>query len=123
MTNTVRTSCMFWTKTGPGRGEKLEVAGQAAEELLKRHDLFVLDVRTPQEFQGVHLDKAVLIPVDLLERRIDEIPEDKSTPILVYCAHGVRSVFAKSLLEKRGYTQVFNLKGGLAAFRVGSCPD
>lgn len=85
------------------------------EKLLKSTSTFVLDVRTPMEFQSGALERAVLIPIDQLERRIHELPADKATSILVYCAHGIRSRTGVRILETHGYTSVFNLEGGLAA--------
>ena len=86
------------------------------ETLLKKSSTFVLDVRTPMEFQSGALDRAVLIPIDQLERRLGELPTDKGTSILVYCAHGVRSLACVRILEAHGYTSVFNLEGGLAGY-------
>ena len=86
------------------------------EKLLKDTSTFVLDVRTPMEFKSGALNRAVLIPINQLERRIDELPTDKKTSILVYCAHGIRSRTGVRILEAHGYTSVFNLEGGLAAY-------
>jgi rhodanese-related sulfurtransferase len=86
------------------------------EALLKEPSTFVLDVRTPQEFRTGALPRAILIPVDELKNRVDELPENKTTPILVYCAHGVRSLYAQSFLKSQGYSAVYNLQGGLAAY-------
>lgn len=95
--------------------EGRDIEPESAKKLLMQPDVFVLDVRTPLEFRGGYLPGAVLIPVDELERRMDELPEEKSSTILVYCAHGVRSAYARSLLEKNGYMNVYNLKRGLVS--------
>lgn len=62
----------------------------------------LLDVRTPGEFSSGHLEGAVNIPVQELDRRIDEIPTDHS--VVVYCASGMRSANAARTLRSRGYT-------------------
>lgn len=85
------------------------------ETLLAEKNIFVLDVRTPREFAGGTLAGAHSIPVDELALRLEDLPSDKDRKILVFCAHGVRSVHAAQLLEQRGYTRILNLRGGLAA--------
>lgn len=91
--------------------------GPEATQALEDKGIFILDVRTPREFQSDSLERAVLIPVDQLEKRAIELPKEKSAPILVYCAHGVRSVFAARYLENLGYTKIFNLLGGITHYR------
>ncbi len=75
----------------------------------------VLDVRTPEEFAGGHLDKAENIPVDQVDAQLDAIAAkvggDKSKPIAVYCAAGGRAAKAKTALEKAGFTNVTNAGG------------
>lgn len=70
----------------------------------------VVDVRTPGEFASGHHPRAVNIPVDQVESRIKEFG-DKSQPIVVYCASGVRSSRAKQTLENAGYSSVINAGG------------
>src|SRR5579872_1824678 len=89
---------------------------RTVDEILNDPSTFVLDVRTPFEFQGGSLPRAKLIPIDQLADRISELPEEKSTPILVYCAHGVRSLAAIKIIRAHGYISVFNLDGGLANY-------
>ncbi|MCS6857626.1 MAG: rhodanese-like domain-containing protein [Sandaracinaceae bacterium] len=66
----------------------------------------LLDVRTPEEYQEKHIEGAILIPVQELEKRIDEIPKDR--PVVVYCRSGARAHRAALILQKHGY-QVFEL--------------
>lgn len=70
----------------------------------------VVDVRTPGEFASGHHPRAVNIPVDQVESRLKEFG-DKSQPIVVYCASGVRSSRAKQTLESAGYSSVINAGG------------
>lgn len=85
------------------------------EGFLQDQDPYILDVRTEMEFQTGALPKANLIPVDQLHERLDELPENKNQTILVYCAHGVRSLYAAELLVQNGFKNVVNLRGGMAA--------
>jgi rhodanese-related sulfurtransferase len=86
------------------------------DDILKDPSTFVLDVRTPLEFSGGALPRAVLIPIDQLGRRLTELPLEKETSILVYCAHGHRSLVGCKILADNGYTSVINLDGGLAHY-------
>jgi rhodanese-related sulfurtransferase len=73
----------------------------------------VLDVRTPREFAGGHLENAVLLPVQELQRRMGELAEHKERPILVYCRTGNRSTVASKLLIDAGHREVANLRRGI----------
>lgn len=79
----------------------------------------LLDVRTPEEFSGRHLGGAVNIPVEDLESKLAEVEKltggNKKKPIVVYCATGARSKYAKKALVKAGYEQVSNL-GAISAW-------
>ncbi|GBF51474.1 rhodanese-like protein [Leptospira ryugenii] len=72
----------------------------------------VLDVRTKAEFETGHFPGAKHIPVDELESRLSELG-GKEKAIVVYCASGMRSGRAKSVLESNGYIDVTNA-GGLS---------
>lgn len=70
---------------------------------------FLLDVRTPQEFDGGHIDGAANISVETLASRLAEVPRDQ--PIVVYCRSGNRSTTASRILADAGFTEVYNLGG------------
>ena len=83
-------------------------AGDARE--LVANGAMLLDVRSSEEFSGGHIEGAINIPIQELAGRLDELG-DKSSPIVVYCQVGGRSVMAKRLLESNGFTQVHDLGG------------
>lgn len=66
----------------------------------------LLDVRSPQEFSGGHIEGAINIPVHQLAERIDEIP---NAPIVLYCRSGQRSGRAAALLTGAGRDSVHDL--------------
>jgi len=78
-------------------------------------DFTLLDVRQPMEYQAGHIAGAVLIPVAQLEARLDELDPKRKT--IVYCAAGVRSRAAASLLLHHGFQEVFNLSGGFHSWQ------
>jgi rhodanese-related sulfurtransferase len=66
----------------------------------------VVDVRTAREFSGGHIEGAVNIPYNRIDREIGDQGKDK--PIIVYCHSGARSASAKRTLMQAGYTNVIN---------------
>jgi rhodanese-related sulfurtransferase len=68
----------------------------------------LLDVRSPGEFGGGHLDGARNIPVGEIARRSGEVG-GKDRPVIVYCASGTRSAAAKRVLKSAGFSRVYNL--------------
>lgn len=88
---------------------------EIAPEWVARHldELFVLDVRSPGEFEGDlgHLEGAHLIPLDELRKRLDQVPHDR--PIVTVCQSGKRSAMAAEILLRSGYERVANVAGGL----------
>lgn len=69
----------------------------------------IIDVRTPLEFVGRHLDGAINIPLDQLAGLPDALDGiEKSASILVYCQTGARSGIACSIMRERGYAHVTN---------------
>lgn len=74
----------------------------------------VLDVRTREEYGSAtgHLQRSLLIPVQELEQRIEELAPYKERKIIAYCRTGKRSGKAADLLAKHGFT-VLNMEGGI----------
>jgi sulfur-carrier protein adenylyltransferase/sulfurtransferase len=79
--------------------------------------LTILDVREPDEFDQGALRGAVHIPRGHLESQIENRIADKSTPIVAYCAGGVRSAFAAKTLQDLGYTDVVSVVGGFGKWK------
>jgi rhodanese-related sulfurtransferase len=88
--------------------------------LSSRNGLYLLDVRTPGEFQQARLEGASLIPISQLLRRLPEVPKDR--PILVYCAVGSRSAQVVNYLARQGYPEVYNLYGGIYSWAQKGYP-
>lgn len=86
----------------------------------KDDNLYLLDVRTPGEFQQARLEGARLIPIDQLVNRLTELPKDR--PILVYCAVGSRSAQVVNYLARHGYAEVYNLYGGIYSWAQKGYP-
>ena len=66
----------------------------------------IIDVRTKEEYQRGHIKGSINIPLQVFPNNLSKISKDK--PIITCCASGVRSASAKSILESRGYPEVYN---------------
>lgn len=99
-----------------------EVNAAEGARYLADNDPLVLDVRTDREFAGGHLEGAVLIPVQVLQKRLGELADHKEKPIFVYCRTGNRSTVAAKLLMDAGHKQVVNLRRGIVDWQKAGFP-
>ena len=86
------------------------------EVILKEINLneyIIIDVRSRREFKEDHLNASINIPLPEVKRKVQTYVPDKQMKILVCCEYGGRSTRAAEILEKLGYKEVYNLKGGL----------
>jgi rhodanese-related sulfurtransferase len=77
----------------------------------------VLDVREPDEFDQGALTGVVHIPRGHLEAQVEARLADKTVPVVVYCAGGVRSAFAAKTLQELGYADVYSMAGGFSRWK------
>jgi molybdopterin/thiamine biosynthesis adenylyltransferase/rhodanese-related sulfurtransferase len=89
-----------------------EVDTATADEIRQRPGAVVLDVREPDEYEQGAITGAVHIPRGTMESSVEGRLPDKSAPVVVHCASGVRSVFAAKTLGDMGYTDVVSMAGG-----------
>jgi phage shock protein E len=73
---------------------------------LKQQGAVIIDVRSPGEFKGGHIQGAINIPLQSIQSSLNKIPKGK--PIITCCASGMRSSSAKSILKSAGYSDVHN---------------
>jgi rhodanese-related sulfurtransferase len=97
-------------------------AKQFYEMMQKEKDVIILDVRTPQEYQEGHISNAINIPVQILGQQLDKLKNFKDKKILVYCRSGHRSAIASQILDRAGFKNVYNLKGGLFEWKASGLP-
>jgi len=90
-------------------------------EKLKREELFVLDVREEDEYIEGHIHAAVNIYVGELEKMLDEVPQDR--PVACVCSTGNRAGLAASVLLRGGFKNVYNLIGGMTAWKEKGYPE
>ena len=83
-----------------------------AFEIYNTEDVAIIDVREPDEYNQSHIKNAILIPVDEIMTRVDELPSDKK--LLFVCASGYRSGLACEMAAAMGVdtSKIFNIDGG-----------
>lgn len=86
----------------------------------KSKNVYLLDVRTPDERRQGYIAGSVLIPIDQVEKRIAEIP--KKRPVIVYCAVGSRSRPVAQALARNGYAEVYNMRDGIFGWYRNGLP-
>ena len=85
---------------------------ELAKRLSAGEKVVVIDVRDPDEFRDGHLEAATNVSRGFLEFRVGSVVSDPSTPVVLYCQTGLRSMLAAKALKDLGYTSVVNLQGG-----------
>lgn len=88
---------MMWRRRGLSAEQRSMVMARGAQ---------VVDVRTPAEFRGGHIEGSKNIPLDSLQTRSGEL--DRARPVVLCCASGSRSAMAVALLKRLGFTDVHN---------------
>ncbi|MEK7286788.1 MAG: molybdopterin-synthase adenylyltransferase MoeB [Nitrospirota bacterium] len=89
------------------------IAPEKVKELLDiKEPITLIDVREMEEFRKGHLPGAIHVSRGFLEMEIEEQVLDKKTPLIVYCAGGIRSLFAAETLTGMGYNSVLSMTGG-----------
>ena len=83
------------------------------DDLNKNKNCIVIDVRSKQEYLEGHLNGAINIPLNKIKEQVEFKIPNKQQDIILYCQSGIRSMKAASILERLGYRNIKNLKGGL----------
>jgi rhodanese-related sulfurtransferase len=104
------------------RGNPNAVSPQQAVLLVNREDAIVIDVRDQTEFAAGHVPNARHIPLKEIEARSAELKKFAKRPFILVCQTGSRSASALNVLRKAGYERVFNLSGGVAAWKEAGQP-
>ncbi len=113
---------LLWSLLGSRiRGIK-EVDTNAALQLINHKNAVVLDVREDDEYKSGHMLNAKHVPGGKLKSRIAELEKYKDKPVVVVCRSGMRSSSACVTLAKQGFTQAYNLTGGMMAWQKANLP-
>lgn len=107
----------FWSCNAQNGGSEIQHVGVAEfEQAMKIEGAQLIDVRTTNEYRSGHIEGASLHNIRNIdfEENMDKL--DKNKPVLVYCKSGGRSSRAASVLQKKGFTNIYNLEGGFTAW-------
>ena len=97
----------------------MEINADEAYQLVE-DGAFLLDVRTPEEWDDFHAPQATLIPLDELASRVDEVPTDRD--IVVICRSGNRSQVGRDTLLAAGHPSATSVDGGMNAWAAAGYP-
>jgi molybdopterin/thiamine biosynthesis adenylyltransferase/rhodanese-related sulfurtransferase len=89
----------------------------AQAELAAERGAALLDVREESEWEQGHVTGAKHLSKSYIEQDIEALAPDRSAPIVVYCAGGIRSLFAGQTLIDMGYADVTSMSGGYQAWK------
>ena len=94
------------------------VSAEEAYKLISKDKEFViLDVRTKEEYDNGHIPGAKLVPVQILQMKLDELNKYRDKPVLVYCASGGRSPRAVETLVNNNFKNIYHLNRGISSWR------
>lgn len=93
-----------------------------ATQLINHQDAVVLDIREPGEIKEGRILNSVHIPLGQLQGSLGKLEKFKGRPIIASCRSGSRSGAACSTLTKHGFTEVYNLRGGIVGWQNASLP-
>lgn len=108
-------------QNSPASAEKLPAVMSVSEASQRfTEGAYLLDVRTVAEWNESHVDGAVLIPLDELNARINEVPTDQD--VLIICRSGNRSGQARDILRAAGLMRTTSITGGITAWVNAGLP-
>ena len=99
------------------RSEIREITPAEADALRRRGGVALVDVREASEWDQGHLPGARHVSKGYLEQEIEAAVPDRATPVILYCAGGIRSLFAAKTLRGMGYGDVVSMNGGFEAWK------
>ncbi|NDV78869.1 FAD-dependent oxidoreductase [Dysgonomonas sp. 511] len=112
--------------------DPVNIAGFVADNILRKkvniiqwnelqalkQDVYIIDVRTEEEFAFGNIEGAVNIPLDKIREHLSEIPKDRK--VVTYCAVGLRGYLAARILLQHGYSDIYSLSGGYQTYSVAT---
>jgi rhodanese-related sulfurtransferase len=91
--------------------EYIKITAAEAKNMIDNEEVIIVDVRTQEEYDEVHIEGSILIPDTSIEKLAPGLLTDKNAAILVYCRSGRRSEIASRQLIEMGYLKVYDFGG------------
>jgi len=112
------------SNAGTSTAEYHQVSAEEAKKMLDANrNIILLDVRSEEEYKAKHIPGATLLPLPEIESKAANVLPDKNAVILVYCRSGVRSRNASNQLVSMGYSQVYDIAGGISGWPYDTEPN
>ena len=105
-----------------GRAAAAGISPSAAVTLINREKAQIVDICDKAEYDAGHLPNAKHIPLAELEAKLGSSVKNKTTPLILVCASGIRSAKAQAIAQKLGYDKAVSLQGGTAAWAAANFP-
>ncbi len=105
-----------------GRAAAAGISPSAAVTLINREKAQIVDICDKAEYDAGHLPNAKHIPLAELEAKLGSSVKNKTMPLILVCASGIRSAKAQAIAQKLGYDKAVSLQGGTAAWAAANFP-
>lgn len=112
----------LFLRTFVAAGGAKSINSMEAVRMMNHENPLVLDVRTQDEYKQGHIAGSKNIPMGLVDARIADIQDSQSSPVILVCQHGNRSMQAARSLKKHGFEKIFNLSGGMHGWQQANLP-
>jgi rhodanese-related sulfurtransferase len=103
-------------------GNKGSLDPIGATELINRRDAVVIDVRPTADFMTGHIINAVTVPMNGFKNQLGMLEKYRDKPLIISCRSGSQSQAACMILRKAGFSEVYNLRGGIMAWQTANLP-
>lgn len=103
-----------------GGGSYTDVSAAGLAAMLEKKHFLLINVHVPYEGEIPRTD--LFIPFDQVEANLGKLPVDKTATLILYCRSGGMSAIAARTLVRLGYTDVWNLDGGMIGWRHAGHP-
>ncbi|WP_199175022.1 rhodanese-like domain-containing protein [Sporosarcina sp. P29] len=98
----------------PAKGVQT-ISTEQLKDRLKDQNVQLIDVRSPAEYKGRHIQQFKNIPLNVLSNKMGTLKKDQE--VIVICQSGMRSSNAATQLKKAGFVNVTNVRGGMSAWQ------
>ena len=112
---------LLWPMLNKGAGGAGKLSTNEAVHLINREKAVLIDVSEPAEYAAGHVAGAKSVPLGLIGTS-SALPKNKTLPLVVVCATGVRASKGVAALKKLGFGNARALAGGLEAWRAANLP-
>jgi len=103
------------------RGKVRELFPWDLQERMQQHDVLIVDIREPYEYEAMHIRDSLNVPRGILEtaceydyeETVPELVQARQREVVLVCRSGNRSIFAAEIMQQLGYAHVYSLQTGL----------